>query len=257
MVRCDKCGKDEYMPFRCKYCGGYYCSEHRLPEMHDCSGYYGFSRSTVGQASQTPTPTGFGYASPRRSRFYFSQRELRDLAIGLAVIMCILFTGFGGRLLANPAFMVGSLLIFALAFLLHELAHKFMAQRLGYWAEFRINQQGLLITLLSFISPFKVIAPGAVMIGGVMNPNDYGWISIAGCATNIGMGILYLLTFLSTNSNLIYNLAYIGMYINSSLALFNLIPFGIFDGAKVLRWNKYVWIGAVIVAGLLFLYTTF
>jgi Zn-dependent protease len=47
------------------------------------------------------------------------------------------------------------------------------------------------------------------------------------------------------------------MYINSSLALFNLIPFGIFDGAKVLRWNKYVWIGAVIVAGLLFLYTTF
>ena len=126
--------------------------------MHDCSGYYGFSRSTVGQASQTPTPTGFGYASPRRSRFYFSQRELRDLAIGLAVIMGILFTGFGGRLLANPAFMVGSLLIFALAFLLHELAHKFMAQRLGYWAEFRINQQGLLITLLSFISPFKVIA---------------------------------------------------------------------------------------------------
>ena len=40
MVQCDYCGKDEYMPFRCKYCGGYFCSEHRLPEMHNCTGNY-------------------------------------------------------------------------------------------------------------------------------------------------------------------------------------------------------------------------
>jgi Zn-dependent protease len=202
-------------------------------------------------------PTGYTYSPQVKSHFYFSQREIRDLAIGLAVIIGILFTGFPRQLFSSQIFLVGSLLIFTLAFLLHELAHKFMAQRLGYWAEFRINQQGLLITLLSFISPFKIIAPGAVMIGGVMNHDDYGWISIAGCATNIGMGIFYLILSLITQSNLVYGLAYLGIYINSSLALFNLIPFGIFDGAKVLRWNKYYWAVAVAAAGLLFLFATY
>lgn len=26
------------MPYQCSYCGGYFCSEHRLPEEHDCPG---------------------------------------------------------------------------------------------------------------------------------------------------------------------------------------------------------------------------
>lgn len=37
MVTCKKCGKELYMPFVCSYCGESYCSEHRLPETHDCS----------------------------------------------------------------------------------------------------------------------------------------------------------------------------------------------------------------------------
>ncbi|RLI37006.1 hypothetical protein DRO55_02340 [Candidatus Bathyarchaeota archaeon] len=34
------------MLFRCKRCGGLYCSEHRLPEMHNCPGL-GASRNSV------------------------------------------------------------------------------------------------------------------------------------------------------------------------------------------------------------------
>lgn len=37
MAECSKCGK-ETMSFTCKYCGEKYCSEHRLPENHDCDG---------------------------------------------------------------------------------------------------------------------------------------------------------------------------------------------------------------------------
>jgi Zn-dependent protease len=37
--------------------------------------------------------------------------------------------------------------------------------------------------------------------------------------------------------------------INSILAVFNLIPFGIFDGAKVLRWNPIIW-GITFVAAM-------
>ena len=257
MVQCDKCGREEYMPFRCKYCGGYFCSEHRLPEMHDCSGYYQYSRSTTGATGFRPT--GFSYAPQQQSaRYWFSQRELRDLAIGLALILGILFTVMAWRtLVAYPTVLVGSLLIFALAFLLHELAHKFMAQKLGYWAEFRINRQGFLITLLSFISPFKVIAPGAVMIGGLMNRDDYGRVSIAGPATNIGMGLCYFALSLVTSSTIVGFLAYLGMSINASLALFNLIPLGVFDGAKIMKWNKTVWGAAIVAAGLLYVYSNF
>jgi len=35
---CDYCGKPAYMPYRCRYCGGRFCPEHRLPENHECSG---------------------------------------------------------------------------------------------------------------------------------------------------------------------------------------------------------------------------
>lgn len=38
MAKCDVCRRDESMPYSCRYCGGTFCSEHRLPENHDCPG---------------------------------------------------------------------------------------------------------------------------------------------------------------------------------------------------------------------------
>lgn len=37
MSECSKCGKQS-MSFTCRYCGEKYCSEHRLPENHNCNG---------------------------------------------------------------------------------------------------------------------------------------------------------------------------------------------------------------------------
>lgn len=37
MAECSKCGKKS-MSFTCRYCGKKFCSEHRLPENHDCDG---------------------------------------------------------------------------------------------------------------------------------------------------------------------------------------------------------------------------
>ncbi|MES3517624.1 MAG: rhomboid family intramembrane serine protease [Natronomonas sp.] len=36
MARCEVCGKHENMPYNCDHCGNTHCSEHRLPENHDC-----------------------------------------------------------------------------------------------------------------------------------------------------------------------------------------------------------------------------
>ena len=35
---CSICGKKEILPYTCKFCGFSYCSDHRLPESHDCPG---------------------------------------------------------------------------------------------------------------------------------------------------------------------------------------------------------------------------
>ncbi len=38
MTFCEHCGDPiNYLPFKCKYCGGVYCKKHRLPENHQCT----------------------------------------------------------------------------------------------------------------------------------------------------------------------------------------------------------------------------
>ncbi|MFW5965217.1 MAG: rhomboid family intramembrane serine protease [Halodesulfurarchaeum sp.] len=43
MARCDYCGQESPMPYQCRLCGGTYCSDHRLPENHDCPGLEGWN----------------------------------------------------------------------------------------------------------------------------------------------------------------------------------------------------------------------
>lgn len=38
MTTCDYCGEEVDIPFNCKFCGGTFCSKHRLPEAHECAG---------------------------------------------------------------------------------------------------------------------------------------------------------------------------------------------------------------------------
>src|SRR6056297_1935477 len=64
MATCDVCGKSVSMPYNCRHCGGTHCSEHRLPENHDCSGLQswndpdgvfdsGFDESVNGSSAST------------------------------------------------------------------------------------------------------------------------------------------------------------------------------------------------------------
>jgi len=36
LAKCDVCGKTVELPYRCHYCGGIFCIDHRLPENHNC-----------------------------------------------------------------------------------------------------------------------------------------------------------------------------------------------------------------------------
>jgi membrane associated rhomboid family serine protease len=54
--RCDFCGKYEMLPFNCKYCGGVYCSSHRLPEYHECTGLRMMKEGTWKPPTQSRKP---------------------------------------------------------------------------------------------------------------------------------------------------------------------------------------------------------
>ena len=56
---CEACGREEYMPFVCKMCGGRFCVEHRLPENHTCA--------RLGEYKERARSEGRLYAPPPES----------------------------------------------------------------------------------------------------------------------------------------------------------------------------------------------
>ncbi len=139
----------------------------------------------------------------------------------------------------------------ATAFFLHEMAHKFVAQHYGCWAEFRYSQQGLLIALvLAAIAGFLFAAPGAVYIAGRIDKRQNGIISIAGPLTNVAVAAAAI-PILIIMGGIVAAGFYTVIYFNVFLAIFNMIPVMPLDGAKVVRWNIGVYIGTLAAMGAL------
>ncbi len=133
-----------------------------------------------------------------------------------------------------------------IGFIAHELAHKYLAQRYGAYAEFRADFSMLAFAVLISFTGFIFAAPGAVMISGHLSRNNYGKISAAGPATNfvvaLAFGAIYILS-----DSILQSIASYGFLINSWLGLFNLIPFGNFDGIKIFRWSKAAYFSLVAI----------
>jgi len=98
------------------------------------------------------------------------------------------------------------------------------------------------LTFISIFLPFRMIAPGAMMISGSTNSDSIVKISIAGAVTNVilSAGILGVAFALVPSTFAL--MLFFAAYINAFLAVFNLLPFGILDGAKVFRYNKKLWV---------------
>lgn len=148
-----------------------------------------------------------------------------------------------------------ALVVVGSGFLLHELGHKIVAQRYHFKAEFRSFDEMLFLAVIMSFFGFVFAAPGAVMIQSRnIDPVRNGKISIAGPAVNIFLALLFFL-FLPYTTGFSATLFAYGLRINTWLALFNMIPIWLFDGAKVWRWNKLIWTAFVVVALSFLLYT--
>jgi Zn-dependent protease len=256
-AKCQHCGNDVVLPFKCAYCGGLFCAEHRLPESHACPESWRAKAprevpTTTQKWAEQPSYKYTVSYTPKTARiFWFSKTELKHLTIGALLVMGVglsyFITAASGSTMLTLAILS---IAFTLSFLLHELAHKFSAQHFSLWAEFRLTMQGALITLVSIFLPFKLISPGAVMIAGAGTRETVGKISLAGPLTNIllSTGCILIATF---TQDIFWFIA----FINAFLAAFNLIPFGVMDGLKVFRWNKAFWAIAFVAASALTAYT--
>jgi|ETNmetMinimDraft_11_1059920.scaffolds.fasta_scaffold11061_2 Zn-dependent protease len=184
-----------------------------------------------------------------------SEREIRDLIkawIAISIAFAVVMGGLMGlnfyQLFIISAITVGT------GFLLHELGHKIVAQRYGCFAEFRSFDQMLLLAIMMSFFGFVFAAPGAVMISGPVGVRRNGKISAAGPIVNLVLALIFLWILLMQPAGLLGIIAFYGFFINSWLALFNMLPFWNFDGKKILRWNRKVYGVIVAIAlGLMFL----
>lgn len=191
-------------------------------------------------------------------KFFFSLTELVHLlisAVAISVVFAYPFSECSGSIPCIGVALFSVFLIVGSAFAIHESAHKLTAQYFGVWSEYRMWIEGLVFAMAMKVAlGFTFIAPGAAYFEpfrrkgslpmlsreNYLTRAEIGKIGFAGPLANIALALIFfaLLPVLGGFSEA-------GIMINTYLALFNLIPFGPIDGAKVFRWSWAVWLATL------------
>jgi Zn-dependent protease len=187
--------------------------------------------------------------------------EIRDIIIAdlvLIVAFSLILGRYGihGFLSGFIAALPISALGVTLSFVLHELMHKFVAQRYGAIAEFRSSRIGLLITLASGAFGFLIGIPGATYIfSHSFTKRQNGIVSLAGPAANLAIFALFLAAGQFFTGTYAATAIQFVIFISIWLAFFNMLPIFPFDGSKVLSWSLPVYasmMGLILVLMLAF-----
>lgn len=176
----------------------------------------------------------------KRIGLRFSRIEIKHLLLSWIFVSIIFYNAF------NIPFFY-SFITVGLGFILHELGHKFVAQHFHFIAEFRADFSMLFFSFLLSFLHFVFLAPGAVLILGNMDKRKNGIISLAGPLMNILLAGLFFGLMIFYKSPI---LGY-GFMINAWLAMFNMLPFPMFDGKKVFSWNKSVYFTTLTISAIL------
>ena len=184
--------------------------------------------------------------------------EVVDIALG-TILIFLVFSSFSlsNNSLNDPwvflPIAVRNFLIITPAFILREMAHKYEAIKRGFYARFVLHKNGIMLTLITLLLRFGIVAPGFVAIIGRLSKKDNGIVSSVGPATNIILASLSYLAYLMFPG--LWEWFLLSAFINAFLALFNMIPVWNLDGKKILQWNKLVWLGMVMITLVLFFYS--
>lgn len=190
-----------------------------------------------------------------------------DEKIALLLAIAIVSWAFGGNLLLKGnyvAFTINSLVVI-IAFLPHELAHRYFARKYGCYSRFILDPVGATITVISGFIPFiKIIIPGYVFLSlPYYDPLDsrkiFGIVSASGPIVNIILAIfsltLYNIMLHTTVESLIKLFLLYMTGVNAWIAFFNLLPVPPLDGSKVIKWSPITWTLLFIIS-ILIMFTT-
>ena len=170
-------------------------------------------------------------------------RERRDLLIAwlaISIAFTLIYIRGGIDPIGFVFFFAMSLVTVGVAFVLHELAHKFAAMRYGYWAEFKKDNQMLLVAVvMAALVGVVFAAPGATYVYGNATRTENGRISAAGPITNLLLCIPFAALWVF-GGELFALVAVVGLRINAMIAAFNMLPISVLDGRKVLAWNPVI-----------------
>lgn len=189
--------------------------------------------------------------------------EIKQILIADAVLTIsfafALNGGIGGSYKGILMLLPISALAITLNFILHEMMHKFTAQRYGAIAHFMSSRNGLIITLVSGLFGFLIGIPGATYIySNRFTKRENGIVSFAGPLTNMAVFCIFLALSLVTASSATYLQGAYSIVIEISLflAFFNMLPIYPLDGSKVLAWNAPLYvISMAIIFAALYLFT--
>lgn len=169
--------------------------------------------------------------------------------LGTALAFAVLFSGSSARrggvqyFLSSDFAMILLLaaLTAGLGVILHELMHRVVARHFGATAHFVANDGMLVVSILIAFTGFLFAAPGAVWHTGYLTKRQLGLIAAAGPITNMVLAVLFLgalaaLRTAAISETVLFGL-YMGFQVNGILGVFNMLPFGPIDGAKVLSWS--------------------
>src|SRR5947209_3331273 len=148
-----------------------------------------------GPYSDYAAPPVYLYPDTPRPGVHFSRTELIQLGVAilalsaaftLAYIRSDLFSFTRNPAVFLATYFPVALLAVATGVGLHEIMHKVVAERYGFWAEFRYNPRGLIFAIVLAAAIGLIYgAPGATMISGAVNREQNGRISAAGPASNL------------------------------------------------------------------------
>lgn len=208
----------------------------------------------------------------------FDSAEILELLVSMLALcfaMNIVYLGIDSMMnspllfgLHMIVFMIGA----APGFLIHEIAHKWVAIKYGAVSYYKASAKGLIMMIIFSFLGFVFAAPGAVMIRAkYLASKERAFISMAGPLVNIVISLFSLLVLggliligvneipvsfgfeqmASISPFTLGEVAYFSAMINAFLAFFNMLPFFPLDGSKIIVWNKTKWLMLIMFAGVL------
>lgn len=279
MTNCSLCGKED-LCFTCPYCKGVFCGDHRLPESHGCPAMQQVQDEAKRRVSESVGADEYkdnqtwSSVMPKRKKKQprkrsgkkrFSSTELKHLLIACILVTLVGISMLGDNIITGLTLFayyitsslwwvpVGMSLIFLLAFIGHELAHKFVAQHYGMWSEFRMTTMGYYLSAIAILFAIPIFGTGTVYTSGTSNTEHNAKTNLAGPLSNFILAsilvIVAIISYSTLSGAMLFNVLFLvryGIIINGFLGGFNMIPIQPFDGATVKDWNKMVWLTLTI-----------